>query len=136
MKGGRGQPVQSRLPRLRRRSSSISGSMRPRTSPEAMLIFDVALPVDARRGLRYAAGTPTLIVGELPPLGRLASAGDACSGASRGAKVMGSNVRLPIVDGPELGARAVDEPVLLPSWSFLRRLPMLSKLAKNRSDIC
>lgn len=77
-----------------------------------------------------------MIPPELPPLGPLASGGDAFIGSSRAVKVIGSSVRRPIVDGPELGARAVDEPVLLLSRSLLRRFPRLLRVALNVSYIC
>lgn len=92
--------------------SSNSGSIRPKTSPDAMLTPERALPVDGKRGRTNGGGTPPKLVRR--------SVGDAFAESRRGANEIGSRVRRPIVDGPELGARAVLEPALL-SLSRSRR---------------
>ena len=60
--------------------------------------------------------------------------GDSCCDKDcRCAKCSGSSVRRPIVAVPELGARAVEEPVLLPV--SLRFPPSPLRLARNVSFI-
>lgn len=115
-------------------SSSGSGSIRPMTSPEAMLSCDCALLVDANRGLTYAGGR--LMFSPLLP--RLDSGDEVdddswCGSGGRCAKLSGSRVLRPMVAVPELGARAVEEPVLLPV--SLRLPPSPRILARNVSFI-
>lgn len=101
-------------------ASSTSGSIRPITSPDAVLNRDLALPVDSSLGrIQGAGGKPISLIPDTVEAVRLEEPvleDSSCLLALPLPLVSlrkSVTVRLPIVSALELGARAVLDPALL-----------------------